>query len=301
VSRGQPEECVSVEESVAVDGARLWTSTQGEGIPLLLCHGGPGLWDNLGDVAGMLDDLATVHRFDQRGCGRSEDAGSYSVEQAVADIEVLREHWGYERWAVGGHSWGANLALAYALEHPERVSGLLYISGTGPFDDGRAEYQAERDARLGEDGSQRLQQLRARLSEAPASSPEWAVASDELCRIQWATDFGSAETGRRMVEGLLHADLRPNYAVNQAMTAAWRAYIAALTAPRVLARADAIHAPALVVHGAADPRPARIVSEVAARLHRGRLVILPGVGHYPWLEAPQVFRGHVREFVERLG
>ena len=56
---------------VAVSGALLRTTTQGHGPPLVLCHGGPGDWDDLGAVAGMLDDRATVHRYDQRACGRA--------------------------------------------------------------------------------------------------------------------------------------------------------------------------------------------------------------------------------------
>ena len=59
----------------ADDGCRLWTATTGRGEPLVCCHGGPGLWDMLGDLAGLVGDVATVHRWDQRGCGRSDPNG----------------------------------------------------------------------------------------------------------------------------------------------------------------------------------------------------------------------------------
>jgi pimeloyl-ACP methyl ester carboxylesterase len=36
----------------------------------------------------------------------------------VADLEVLREALGHATWWVGGHSWGAELALRYALAYP---------------------------------------------------------------------------------------------------------------------------------------------------------------------------------------
>jgi len=64
------------EEHVAVDGAELWCATSGHGPGLVLAHGGPGMSDNLGPVAAMVDDLATVHRFDQRACGRSSGQGA---------------------------------------------------------------------------------------------------------------------------------------------------------------------------------------------------------------------------------
>ena len=61
---------MSTFEIVNVPGSSLWTTHQGHGPALICCHGGPGLWDYLEPVAAMLDDLATVHRYDQRSCGR---------------------------------------------------------------------------------------------------------------------------------------------------------------------------------------------------------------------------------------
>lgn len=109
--------------------ARLWTAAQGSGIPLLLCNGGPGCCDYLAPVAAMLDDLAFVIRFEARGCGRSDPAPSYDIAGVVKDLEAIREHYGIDHWVVGGHSWGHDLALAYALEHPDRVLDLVGIAG----------------------------------------------------------------------------------------------------------------------------------------------------------------------------
>ncbi len=117
------------EAFVRSGSARLWTATQGSGIPLLLCSGGPGCCDYLAPVAAMLDDLAFVVRFEARGCGRSDAATTYAVGGAVGDLEAIREHYGIEHWVVGGHSWGPDLALTYALEHPDRVLGLIGIAG----------------------------------------------------------------------------------------------------------------------------------------------------------------------------
>ena len=100
-------------EHVEVAGATLWTARQGAGPALVLCHGGPGLWDYLAPVADMIDDLVTVYRNDQRACGRSIGGPPHDVATAVADPDALREHWGVDQWVVAGHSWGATLALAY--------------------------------------------------------------------------------------------------------------------------------------------------------------------------------------------
>ncbi len=116
---------------VVVNGADLWTELQGQGFPLVLCAGGPGLCDYLGPVSDMIDDLTQVLRFEQRGCGCSEHVPPYDLNTAIADLEALRIHFGFEKWIVAGHSWGANLAIAYALKYSHRVSAIMYISGPG--------------------------------------------------------------------------------------------------------------------------------------------------------------------------
>lgn len=119
------------EDYVISNNARIWTVTQGSGTPLLLCNGGPGCADYLGPVAVMIDDLTQVIRFEQRGCGRSDHTLPYDLETCLYDLESIRKHYKVSKWIVGGHSWGANLALAYALEYPDNVLGLLYIAGNG--------------------------------------------------------------------------------------------------------------------------------------------------------------------------
>ena len=115
---------------LASDDAKLWFARSGpQGDPLLLCNGGPGCSDYLGPVAMLIDDALDAIRFEQRGCGHSECKGPYTVDTALSDLEDLRKHLGIDRWRVAGHSWGADLALAYALHFPEQTTQVLCISG----------------------------------------------------------------------------------------------------------------------------------------------------------------------------
>ena len=119
------------EHIVVLDTIKLWTITQGEGLPVMLCNGGPGYGDYLSPVAEMIDDLVQVHRWEQRGCGRSSAVPPYDHTTCLADLEMLRESFGHDRWIIGGHSWGADLALDYATTYPHRVLALIYLAGTG--------------------------------------------------------------------------------------------------------------------------------------------------------------------------
>ena len=115
----------------AINGAELRVYSSGQGPPLLL-HGGPGIGDSTAPIAELLDSR---FRFDQRGCGESSLTPPYDVPTLMADIEALRVQQGAEGWIVAGRSWGADVALAYTLAHPQRVTALIHLSGTGVQND----------------------------------------------------------------------------------------------------------------------------------------------------------------------
>lgn len=175
-------------EEVAVPGSRLWTASTGQGLPVVLAHGGPGLSNNLGRVAEMVNDLARVHLYDQRGSGRSSKDGPFDVATFVSDLEHLRRHWGYERWVVGGHSWGAALALFYALAHPNRTIGVIYLAGTPIRWGFHDRVRAERMRRLTHAERAELDTLAERLS---ANADERDRA--RFLRLMWSTDFATRQ------------------------------------------------------------------------------------------------------------
>lgn len=117
----------------APDGARLWTVAAGDGPKsVLLSNGGPGCCDYLAPLAALLvRPERRIVRWEQRGVGRSggDPGGPFTIAQSVADMEAIRAHYGCERWVVGGHSWGADLSLLYALTHPERCASLPCVAG----------------------------------------------------------------------------------------------------------------------------------------------------------------------------
>ena len=98
------------------------------GQPVIVLHGGPG--GGCSPAMRRFFDPEKFHviLFDQRGCGRSRPHASVennTTWDLVADIELIRERLGIDRWIVFGGSWGATLALLYAQTHPDRARALV--------------------------------------------------------------------------------------------------------------------------------------------------------------------------------
>ena len=136
-----------METYIESGGIKLWTDADGSGTPVILISGGPGCCDYLEPVAALLDGARTI-RFDARGCGRSSLAPRYTLADSLADLEAIRAHYGIERWIVLGHSAGADHALAYALQHPQRAAALVCLAGGRVHNDRdwHAVYSEGRDA-----------------------------------------------------------------------------------------------------------------------------------------------------------
>ncbi len=112
------------------DGHEIYVETVGraDGIPAVYLHGGPG--SGCQPDHRRLFDPERFHAvlFDQRGAGRSRPKGrreDNTLPHLIADMEMIREQFGFARWMIVGGSWGATLALAYAQAYPRRTSGIV--------------------------------------------------------------------------------------------------------------------------------------------------------------------------------
>ena len=128
-----------MENYVSIGEVKIWTTicdqVDSNKPYLCLCGGGPGLGDYLAEVDNLLCGRFNIIRWEQRGCGHSTADGSYTIHTAINDLDEIRRYYNLERWFIGGHSWGAGLALAYALDFPEKCQGIIYVSGIGMQND----------------------------------------------------------------------------------------------------------------------------------------------------------------------
>ena len=112
------------------DGHQIHVEQSGnpDGIPVIVLHGGPG--GGCSPYMRRFFDPAFYRAilFDQRGCGRSRphaEIAANTTAHLIADIELIRHHFGIRRAILFGGSWGATLALTYAQAHPDAVESLI--------------------------------------------------------------------------------------------------------------------------------------------------------------------------------
>lgn len=277
------------EQRVTANDVSLWTATQGVGPPVVLCHGGPGVYDYMEPVAAMIHDLAAVHRYDQRGCGRSQDKDPYDVASFIADLDALRVHWGYESWTVIGHSWGAYLALLYAVEHPERVSRLVYFSGTGIDPAWHLDYRRNREAKLSPNSRERLRVLDSRRP--AATGEDLARIEEERSALIESTNYYDAA---RFGDTVRFDRFPINYKQNAILNAECKRMEAAGELHDQVRRVDA---PTLILDGEGDPRPRWARAQLACLLPNSRHVTIARAGHEMWIERPDATASALRDFL----
>jgi proline iminopeptidase len=106
---------------IEVDDTRLWIVEEGEGLALIVLHGGPGLDHTM--FRPFLDPLAGDLRLiyvDERSQGRSDPAPpeTWTLERQAADVTALAKALDLDDYAVLGHSYGAFIALQHAVDFP---------------------------------------------------------------------------------------------------------------------------------------------------------------------------------------
>lgn len=104
----------------------------GEGPPVILCHGITATRRYVVHGSRALERAGhAVVAYDARGHGESDpapDGQGYEYPELVGDLAgVIATTVGEERFVLAGHSMGAHTAVAYALQHPERLAGLVVV------------------------------------------------------------------------------------------------------------------------------------------------------------------------------
>jgi proline iminopeptidase len=270
--------------TVPVAGGALGGWAVGEGTPVLLLHGGPGLsYEYLDALVGELGADYRVAAYQQRGLEPSTVEGPFTIVQAVADVLAVLDALEWSRPLIVGHSWGGQLALRFAAAHPERLLGALAVDPLGIVGDGgRTAFAAELHARTPKEGRERVRELDERAM-AGEGTAEDAL---ESLLIMWPAYFADPEAAPPMPPIRMSVE-------------AYSGIMAEATTgtDQVAAKLAASAVPYGVIAGAGSPMPWGQAARASVEISPAALLtVVAASGHFPWLEAP----GSVRAALQRL-
>ncbi len=270
--------------SVPVPGGALGGWVVGDGPPVLLLHGGPGLsYEYLDGLAAELGPDYRVAAYQQRGLEPSTVEGPFTVAQAIADVLAVFDGLEWSRALLVGHSWGGHLALRFAAAHPTRLLGALAVDPLGIVGDGgMAAFEAEMLARTPKEDRERARALDERAMAGDGTAEDGL----ESLRIVWPAYF--ADPGSAPVMPPIRMSVEAYSGIIGEVAAG---------AEEVASRLATSGVPYGVVAGAGSPMPwgqaARASADVAPQAF---LTVIPAAGHFPWLEVP----GSVRDALKAL-
>ncbi|WP_411127256.1 alpha/beta fold hydrolase [Streptomyces sp. x-19] len=259
--------------------------------PLVCLAGGPGRdAAYLGDLGGLAGHRQLIVP-DGRGTGSSPaaaDPARYAFPHLAADVEALRAHLGLERFALLGHDAGATVAQAYAATHPERLTRLVLVC-PGSRLQGELPDDAQEifTSRMHEEWWPR----------ASVAVQELAEASD-LARVRDLL-YAAAPLayGRWDEPQRAHAATEGEQLGPVPRAGFWQG-VDESTREALLAGLRQVDCPVLVVTGDRDGVVGMRAGElVAAAFPHAEVRPLHLVGHYPWVDEPDLFRPLVEEFL----
>ena len=272
-------------ERLAVHDVTLFTRSIGSGPQVIVLHGGPGAHHDY--LLPQFDALATrrcLRYYDQRGGGQSPVDRDTQVgwREHVADLDALITHWAAAPATLLGYSWGALLAMLYAIEHPERVARLALVSPAAASAAGRAESDRRFAERM---QSEKVRGARRTVQASGLRERDPEAYRKRIFELAVAGYFRDAEQAR---------GLTPFRITGRTQEAVWKSLGSFDLRPQL----GRLHVPVLVAHGRHDPIPLETAEETA-RLLNAKFVIFEHSGHVPYVEEFDRFVGVLDEFLPR--
>jgi len=273
------------------DGRTLSYRREGEG-PVLVCHpGGPGFSARyFGDLAGLgaVFTLVMLNPRGTEGSDRPSDPRAYETADYVADLDELRAHLGLERMLLLGHSHGGVVAAAYAAAHPDRVERLVLASTLARFAaEQEAVMEAAMDAKAAEPW---YADARAALEDEQAGRFETDAELGELAIREFPFYFARYGDAEQAYLETLRGEVPVADALLLFNDEVFNTFDLRPDLP-------AISTPTLVITGEDDFITGPVCAADFAVVPGQRTVVLPGCGHFIFVEARDRFREEVTAFL----
>ena len=273
---------VAQADTANINGAEIYYTTVGEGVPVMVMHGGLGLDHTyLRPYFDALEDRAQVIYYDHLGNGQSEhpaDFADLTFDRFVSDAEALRAHLGLGKMILIGHSYGGFIAQEYAAAHSDQLLGLVLANTVPVFD--YAPTLSGSDEQMAALGA---------VFSRPMTSDEDFRTNWNIISQMYYKDY-DAEVGAAL-------DARTHYSY-----AAWNAANGLLATFNTLEKLASVTVPTLVIGGRHDgitpvePGAARIDT----LLPNSELVVFENSGHFPLIEEQTAFFETLGTWIDKV-
>jgi pimeloyl-ACP methyl ester carboxylesterase len=260
------------------DGTQLAYTSLGDGPPLVCLPGGPGravaYLEDLGGLTGR-----TLVLLDPRATGHSEvpaDPATLRYDRLGLDLEALREHLGLDQLDLLAHSAGTIVGQAWASQHPATVGSLTLVTPSDRLQGGRGgDVPTIRETFRNELWYAEAAEAAAEMADAPVS---------QQAMLERATrPFFYGRWDARTQEHAATAD-------RQSSKRALLGFAGDADKEALVAGLRNVTAPVLVVGGERDGMTGVTgLQLVADSFPNASVVVIPGAGHFPWIDEPAGF------------
>ena len=240
-----------------------------DGVPVVLLHGLTDSAPAFEPVLSRLPDSVRAYALTARGHGDASRPGSYRLADMVDDVAQFLDAVGLESAVVAGHSMGSIVAARFAIDHPDRVTGLVIMGGATTF------------TAVG------LEAMRDEL--APLSDP---------VDLDYLRGFQESTLARPVPPRFLDAVVGESAKVS---IATFRDALEQVCLVDFSSELGSISAPTLVAWGEQDAFCPRSEQDaLLAAIPRARLAVHEGAGHAFHWEDPERFAAELAAFAEEV-
>ena len=289
------------ESRIPVGNSSLYVRVIGTGRPVIVLHGGPDFDQGylLPDLDRLKDDFRLIY-YDQRGRGRSAEnvrPEDVTLLSDLDDLDRVRQHFRLDAPVLLGHSWGAVLALEYALRHPDRVSFMILMN---PAPASTSDVGVMRKNYLNKLGADMDRQRDIVASAAyQAGDPEAVTAR---YRIHLEHALSRTEDYEKLI-ATMHAGfirqgkggiVKARAVEDQLMRDTWN-----VAGYDLMPKLRRLRIPTLVITGDHDFIPVVVAEHIAQAIPNARLITITDCGHFAFLERADEVRSAIDDFVRR--
>jgi 3-oxoadipate enol-lactonase len=261
-----------------VNGVKLNYEVVGQGNAVFCLHGYSGSLQDWGNQIAVLSPAHKVIAGDERGHGKSaapDREEDYSIEIFADDVFGLLNVLGIEQCCLAGHSLGGAVALQFALDHQEMLSGLVLVDTSSKFP-------------MPPD----MIELRQKMNEIARSQGIEAAFEFELASNPQRREFFQQYPDERekALQGMLSMSV-------DSFIYTWKSIERQKPLDH---RLSEISVPTIIFLGEEDIGLADEIRLLHKGIANSELVTVKGAGHSPHYEAPDVFNEALLNFLDRI-